>query len=71
MKGKSMSTVRVLVAWLTARATEADRNDRGSAELTTMIALSFVGVVAVVLIVTALQALGLNVVEEVGNRIGI
>jgi hypothetical protein len=65
-----MSTVSVLVAWLTARAT-ADRNDRGSAELTTMIALSFVGVVAVVAIVALLQTLGLDVVNGVRDQIGL
>ncbi len=66
-----MSTVSVLVAWLTARATDADGNDRGSAELTTMIALSFVGVVAVVAIVALLQALGLDVVNGVRDQIGL
>lgn len=66
-----MSTVRLLVTWLAAHATAADRRDRGSAELTTMIALSFVGVVAVVAIVAALQVLGLNVVQGVRDQIGL
>lgn len=58
-----------VVAWLTSRL--PDRDDRGSAELTTMIALSFVGVVAVVAIIALLQALGVDVVNGVRDQIGV
>ena len=64
-----MRAMSILVAWLTSRL--SDRDDRGSAELTTMIALSFVGVVAVVAIVALLQTLGLDVVNGVRSRIGL
>ena len=64
-----MRAITTLVAWLTSRL--PDRDDRGSAELTTMIALSFVGVVAVVAIVALLQALGVEVVQGVRDQIGL